>query len=138
MPLFKSSHPDSAAEDTTVNETPTHRGSIFSRRRHAASPESADTNTHNATDGAPTNRSGGFFSRHRDEDSSSSLSDHSGRHGATAAGAGAAESTTSGHGFFGNKMRDASLDAAKGKVYAAELAEKEAVRRCIVGRFAGH
>lgn len=132
MPLFGSSRP--AAEPARVDDAPTRKGSIFSSRRHA-SPDPVPTNNtrantranrHSVDNASPRGSRGGFFNRRRNS-SHSSLSDNSSRraarnHDATAVNGGRA-------GFFGNKMKDATLDSARGKVHAAELAEREAVSR---------
>lgn len=133
MPLFKSSRTaDPVAPVAPVDEAPVHRkGSIFSSRRQAVSPVGTTSTTSTranrySTDGATPARTGrgGFFSRRRSSSSSSDLSDRR-RRGTTA---GTAAGTTAGTGFFGsNKLRDPTLDNARGKVHAAELAEKDAV-----------
>jgi len=133
MPLFRSSRND-PERITPVEDTPARRGSLFSRRR-VASPLDTTTDpatqpNRSSTDGiSPTSRTGrgGFFSRRHGSSSGSDLSDRraANNHGAAAAAPGAAGTGT---GFFGgNRLKDATLDAARGKVHVAELAEKEAV-----------
>jgi len=122
MPLFRSSRPDPVVDEPTT--PPARHGSIFSSRRRVSPDPVVDSSVDNTS---PTTRTG-FFGRQRR--SADSLSETSGRNvagtrtGTTAAGTG----TGTGTGFFGGRFRDASLDAARGKVHAAELAEKEAVR----------
>jgi len=129
MPLFKSSRTTTAdpVAPAPVDDVPTRKGSIFSSRRQAVSPTTTSSTRSNrySTDGVSPARTGrgGFFSRRRSSSSiGSDLSDRR-RNGAAVGATGA----TAGTGFFGNKFRDPTIDAARGKVHAAELAEKEAV-----------
>jgi hypothetical protein len=128
MPLFKSSRPDPVVDEPVASTPPTRHGSIFSSRRRV-SPDpvvNASAASRNSVDNAsPTTRTG-FFGR-RPADSLSDASDRNVAHNGTVSGTGATAAGT-GTGFFGGRFRDASLDAARGKVHAAEFAEKEAVR----------
>ncbi|KIM30474.1 hypothetical protein M408DRAFT_15475 [Serendipita vermifera MAFF 305830] len=147
MPLFRSSRAPVDPVDTApapvapVDDVPARRGSLFSRRRRVASPVGTTSTTRTgsrySTDGvSPTTRTErrGLFGRRRSSSSSSSdLSDRRRRgvFGGTAAG------TTAGTGFFGSsRLRDPTLDAARGKVNAAELAEREADKALVAARSA--
>jgi len=136
MPLFRSSRPDPVVDEPTT--PPARHGSIFSSRRRVSPDPVVDSSVDNTS---PTTRTG-FFGRQRR--SADSLSETSGRNvagtrnGTTAAGTGTGTrtgtGTGTGTGFFGGRFRDASLDAAQGKVHAAELAEKEADKALIAAR----
>ncbi|CAG7854653.1 SubName: Full=Uncharacterized protein {ECO:0000313/EMBL:CCA70506.1} [Serendipita indica DSM 11827] len=143
MPLFKSSHATEPAVAPVNEAPPTRSRSIFSRR-HPADPAVAPTTATSPTskrtsvDGttSPTTRTG-LFGRRRRSSSSLSSSDTSSRRARknhNAAAAGTAGATT---GFFGgSRMKDPTLDAARGKVRAAELAEKEADKALMAARAA--
>ncbi|KAG8759788.1 hypothetical protein FRC14_004962 [Serendipita sp. 396] len=140
MPLFKSrtTTTDPAVADPVVNDVPpTRKGSIFSRRA-APAPVTTTNTAADPVTGSPTTTTTrrGLFGRRRSISSDSSLSDNSSRRArrnhAAAAGTTAGATT----GFFGNKLRDPTLDAARGKVHAAELLEKEADKALVAARAA--
>ena len=131
MPLFKS-HREPSPEP--VQETPTRKGSIFSRRYRDNSPNAPTSAT--ATAGEPmhdgtadNNRrgGGGFFSRHRSPSSSDDSSMATGR----------SSTMNSGHRLHNSKFsNDPSIIAAKQKVSDAEGAEKDADRALVQARAA--
>ncbi|PVG02547.1 hypothetical protein CPB86DRAFT_780505 [Serendipita vermifera] len=138
MPLFGRSthHNDPVVDTQPVNEAPARKGSIFSRRTHNTPPPATNaTTTHTNHSTSPT-RTGGFFSRRR-QSSDSSSSDNSNRRARKNGAVGTGATTTATTGFFGgSKIKDPTLDAARGKVHAAELAEKEADKALVAARAA--
>ncbi|KAJ7933759.1 hypothetical protein B0H13DRAFT_1591961 [Mycena leptocephala] len=139
MPLFKQ-HPTPANEPAPMADTPTRKGSIFSRRR-SLEPVNDDPAT-NPNHPANTTARRGFFGGGRGSlDSGANHANGNGnldRSGSVMSGTNSVRS--GGGGFFGRDARnfdlhkDPTILAAREKVTHAENAEAEADRALLQAR----